>query len=516
MFSQQSYLLKSLVFAALILSCSFVMADVRLPSVIGDNMVLQQQTAAPIWGWADPGEKITVEGNWTRAGKKKAVADQNGQWQVNIRTPKAGGPYTLTIAGDNTIELTNVLVGEVWVCSGQSNMEWSVSRANNPEKEIAAATYPNIRLFHVAKKVAEVPQEDCNADWKECSSETIPGFSAVAYFFGRELHSELDVPIGLIETCWGGTPAEAWTRKEALEANEDAHPILERHEKMLQEYPKAMEDYQQQVEDWKKKAEQAKAEGKKEPRKPRKPRGPDHPHSPSGLYNGMIAPLIPYAIQGAIWYQGESNASRAYQYRTLFPAMITNWRDDWDQGAFPFYYVQIAPYKYGQEDVCAELREAQMMTLSLKNTGMAVTMDIGNPKDIHPKNKQDVGKRLALWALAKDYGKKDIVYSGPIYDSMKIEGNKIRLKFDHVDGGLKAGPDGLANFTIAGADQNFVPAQAKIDGNTLLVFSPEVSEPVAVRYCWDNTSEGTLFNKAGLPASSFRTDDLPGVTADAK
>ena len=446
MFSQQSYLLKSLVFAALILSCSFVMADVRLPSVIGDNMVLQQQTAAPIWGWADPGEKITVEGNWTRAGKKKAVADQNGQWQVNIRTPKAGGPYTLTIAGDNTIELTNVLVGEVWVCSGQSNMEWSVSRANNPEKEIAAATYPNIRLFHVAKKVAEVPQEDCNADWKECSSETIPGFSAVAYFFGRELHTELDVPIGLIETCWGGTPAESWTRKEVLEVN----------------------------------------------------------------------PLVPFGICGAIWYQGESNASRAYQYRTLFPAMITNWRDDWDQGAFPFYYVQIAPYKYGQEDVCAELREAQMVTLSLKNTGMAVTMDIGNPKDIHPKNKQDVGKRLALWALAKDYGKKDIVYSGPIYDSMKIEGNKIRLKFDHVDGGLKAGPDGLANFTIAGADQNFVPAQAKIDGNTLLVFSPEVSEPVAVRYCWDNTSEGTLFNKAGLPASSFRTDDLPGVTADAK
>ncbi|RKY09911.1 MAG: sialate O-acetylesterase [Planctomycetota bacterium] len=493
---------------AVMLLASLSPAEVRLPAVIGSNMVLQQQSEAPLWGWADPGEKITIRAKWKK-GRARAKADADGKWTAFLTTPKAGGPYTIRIKGANTIKLENVLVGEVWVCSGQSNMQWSVSNSNNSAEEIAGAQYPNIRLFYVKRKVADTPQDDCEGAWRECSPETIPEFSAVAYFFGRNLHKQLDIPIGLIHTSWGGTPAEAWTRRPILEANEQFAPIVRRYDKMVAAYPKTLEAYNKKLARWTEASKRAKAEGKQPPGKPRPPRGPGNPHTPGGLYNAMIAPLIPYAIKGAIWYQGESNASRAYQYRTLFPAMIKNWRDDWKQGDFPFYFVQIAPYKNQNP----EIREAQLIAMkNTANTGMVVTTDIGNPDNIHPKNKQDVGKRLALWAMAKTYGRQDIVYSGPIYKGMKVEGDKIRIFFDHIGGGLVAKDGPLTHFAIAKKEGDFVPATAVIDGDTVVVSSDNVKEPADVRFGWQNTPEPNLFNKEGLPASPFRTDDRKGIT----
>jgi len=489
-------------------------ADVKLPGVISDNMVLQQKCNVPIWGWAEAGEKIAVSTSWKKSAK--TTAGKDGKWKLKLKTPKAGGPYDITITGNNTVELENVLIGEVWVCSGQSNMQWSMTRTENAAKDIAAAEKPNIRLFTVERVIAEEPKDDCNGNWSACSPETVAEFSAVGYFFGKSLHDELDIPIGLISTNWGGTLAEAWTRKEILEKDKDFLPILERHERMVANFPEAQKKYEKSIKNWKRKADKAKAEGKKSPRKPRKP-SKRHQNSPSSLYNAMIAPVIPYGIKGAIWYQGESNVGRAYQYRKLFPAMIKNWRKDWRQGDFPFYYVQLAPYKYREGNSSEELREAQRLTLSLKNTGMAVTMDIATVNNIHPPNKLDVGKRLALWALAKDYGKKDIVYSGPLYKSMRKQGDKIRLYFKYTGSGLVT-RDGkeLTDFTIAGEDKNFVPAKATIDGKTVIVSSEAVKKPVAVRYGWSNTAEPNLANKEGLPASSFRTDKWAGKTFDKR
>lgn len=483
-------------------------ADVKLPSVIGDNMVLQQNTSASLWGWADAGEEISVKASW-HAETVRTETSQSGKWLVKIPTPKASGPHTITIAGNNSIELKNVMSGEVWVCSGQSNMQWTVSNSNNPEEEIAAAKYPNIRLFYVPRTVALYPQDDCKADWKECSPETIPEFSAVAYYFGRSLNRELDVPIGLIHTSWGGTPAESWTRREILTSDDKLVPIVERYEKNRADYPRQLAEHQTKLEEWEAAAEKAKADGKDAPRKPRGPRNPVSSWTPSGLYNAMIAPLLNYTIQGAIWYQGESNAGRAYQYQTLFPAMIKNWRTDWNLGDFPFYFVQIAPYR-GQ---IPEIREAQLIALkTVPNSGMVVTTDIGNVNNIHPRNKQDVGKRLALWALAKTYGENKIVYSGPIYRAKRIEGNRIRLYFDYVGSGLRADGGELTHFTIAQKGQDFVPAKAVIEGSTIVVSSPDVANPTDVRFGWENSAEPNLFNKEGLPASPFRTDDRKNVT----
>jgi sialate O-acetylesterase len=490
-----------LVFALVLSLASAAIADVRLPSIIGDNMVLQRGEKVAIWGWA-------------------VTADKKGQWSFKMDSPKVGGPYKMTIAGKNVIEIDNIMSGEVWVCSGQSNMQWSVQNSNNPKEEIAAADYPNVRLFSVTRKVAQKPLKDCQGSWAPCSPETVPGFSAVAYYFGRKLHKDLDVPIGLIHTSWGGTPAEAWTRKEVLEAEPDFKPILTRHAERLANFPQAKKDYEKKLQDWQQAAAKAKEEGKKAPRRPRAPLGPDSPHSPAGLYNAMIAPLIPYGIQGAIWYQGESNAGRAYQYRKLFSAMITNWRKDWGQGDFPFLFVQLANFMQTKpepaESAWAELREAQTMALSLPNAGMATIIDIGEADDIHPRNKQDVGKRLALWALAETYDK-DIVYSGPLYKSMKVRRAKVVISFDHVGGGLVARDgEALKGFAIAGADRKFVWADAKIDGDTVVVSSENVANPVAVRYAWADNPVCNLYNKADLPASPFRTDDWPGVTVDAK
>ena len=490
-------------------------ADVTLSALFSDNMVLQRGVAVPIWGTADPGERVTV---MLGGGQATVTANSEGRWIVRLHSLKAGGPLEITIDGKNTITLQNVTVGDVWVCSGQSNMAWPVKLAGNPEQEIAGARYPMIRLFTVEKKVAEQPLEDTHGNWVECSPESVPGFSAVAYFFGRDLHKSLNVPIGLINTSWGGTPAEAWTSLPMLESDPDFKPILDRWEQIIANYPRAKEDYDAKLAQWRQDAEKAKSDGKPEPRKPWPPTGPDSPHRPAALYNGMIAPLMPYAIKGAIWYQGESNASRAYQYRTLFPAMIRNWRADWSQGFFPFLLVQLANWapvnNQPMDDYWAELREAQLMSLRFPNTGMAVTIDIGDPGNIHPANKQEVGRRLALAAKRIAYGK-NVAYSGPIYRSMTVEGNKIRLRFRLVYGGLVTKDGGpLKGFTIAGKDRKFVAAEARIDGTTIVVWSDQVPNPVAVRYAWAINPKCNLCNKAGLPASPFRTDDWPGLTVD--
>ncbi len=451
-------------------------AEVRLPKILGDNMVLQQQTEVRIWGWADPEEEVTVQ---FQEQKVSAKADTKGRWLVKLRTPEAGGPYEVHVAGkNNQITLRNVLVGEVWVGSGQSNMQWPVSRADNAQEEIAAAKYPKIRLFTVAHTISDKPLDDCEGAWVECSPETVAGFSAVAYFFGRHLHKELGVPVGLINSSWGGTICEAWTSLKALQTDEDFKPILERAKQF----------------------------------------NPKNPNQPAVLFNGMIHPLLPFVIRGAIWYQGEANVSRAAQYKKLFPTMIQDWRRRWQIGDFPFYYVQLAPFRYGNRakpECLAELWEAQLQTLRLPNTGMVVTTDIGNIKNIHPTNKQEVGRRLALWALAKIHGKQ-VVYSGPLYEGYSVEGNKIRIKFQHAEEGLVCKGDRLTHFSIAGEDGKFVPAEAVIDGSTVVVSSPEVPKPVAVRFAWLDTAEPNLFNKAGLPASPFRTDTFPMVTEGNK
>jgi sialate O-acetylesterase len=461
--------------AIVILSNVAVQADVRLPKIFGDHMVVQQKQPLPVWGWAEPGEKVTVR---LAKSEASATADGQGKWSLKLDAIEAGGPCEMTVQGKNTLVIKDILIGEVWIGSGQSNMEWPVVASNNGQQEVATADYPQIRLFTVRKKVADKPQDDCEGAWSVCSPKTVPGFSAAAYFFGRQLHKELHVPVGLINSSWGGTLCEAWTSREDLEGDEDFKPILQRAEKF-----------------------QA-----------------NNPNQAAVLYNGMINPVVPFAIRGAIWYQGESNVSRAVQYQKLFPAMIRDWRKHWNQGDFQFLYVQLAPFRYGGQDPrnCAELWEAQRLTLAVPNTGMAVVTDIGNVRDIHPKNKQEAARRLALWALAKTYGK-DLVYSGPLYDSMAVEGNKVRVKFTCVGGGLKSRDDKpLSHFMIAGEDGNFVPATATVDGASVIVEAAQVAKPVAVRFAWSDTAEPNLMNAEGLPASPFRTDSFPLGTASNK
>ena len=449
-------------------------ADVKLPKVIASHMVLQQKLPLPIWGTADPGEDVTVSIGDNKASTK---AGADGKWSVKLKEMNAGGgPLELVVKGKNEIRLTDILIGEVWVGSGQSNMEWSVAASVNSKDEIAAAKYPNIRLFHVRKTAAVLPQDELILDreWSECSPETIGNFSAVAYFFGRHIHKELNVPVGLINTSWGGTRIEPWTPTVGFESVESLKPIAE------------------QV-----KAQQAKPEGVKE-----------NAGAPMHLYNGMVHGVKPFAIRGALWYQGESNRGEGVAYEKKMHALINGWRSVWGQGDFPFLYVQLAPYKYGPTDpdfLLPQIWEAQTKSLALPNTGMAVTTDIATVTDIHPPNKQDVGKRLALWALAKTYGKSDLVYSGPLYKSMKVEGNKIRIEFDHA-AGLKSRDDKpLSWFTIVGKEGDFVEATATIDGDSVVVSSDKITEPTAIRFGWDQLAEPNLMNAAGLPASPFRT-----------
>ena len=466
--------------------------------IFSSNMVLQRKIPVPVWGWAQPGQKVTVSIEGRTAA---ATAGDDGKWIAKLQPLPVGGPYKMRIEGpQQTVTLENILVGDVWICSGQSNMEMGIGNVNDAQKEISEANNPQIRLYTVKKKVAYEPQTslmrtdtDLMGQWSVCSPATVKtggwgGFSAVAYFFGRKLQQDLKVPIGLIHTSWGGTIAEAWTSAEALQAMPDFKPAVDKLTTMKANPGSGKQD--------------------------------NNPNVVTVLYDGMIAPLIPYGIKGAIWYQGESNAGRAYQYRTLLPTMIRDWRTRWGEGDFPFFIVQLANFQKSSnvpaDDAWAELREAQSMTArNLPNTGIAVTTDIGDAADIHPKNKQDVGKRLALSAEAIAYGQK-VEYSGPAYKSMKAidHGGAIRLSFDHVGGGLVAKNDALTGFAIAGEDKKFVWAEAKIVGNSVVVSSVQVPHPVAVRYAWHTNPENSLYNKAGLPASSFRTDDWPGITAN--
>jgi len=658
--------------SAILMLTACTQSQLELPNIFADNMVLQQNSNTPVWGKATPGAEITISADWKK--HVSTEADENAQWQVNLPTPAAGGPYSITIqSGDSVITIENVLIGEVWLCSGQSNMEMPLQGwpprdpILNSEKEINNADYADIRLFTVSRTVSFSPEDNIEGAWNECNPSTVSNFSATAYFFGRKLHQDLKVPIGLIHSSWGGTPAEAWTSKqflgkmggykEIITQLENSAPLINKFNQWLDGLPqldmsnKSGEDiwknldfddnncakmsfddsnwktlplplnWEQSVignfdgvvwfrkkvsipESWTAKALQLELGpiddydasyvngkriggieknghwqtdriyeipadivsgkdliiavrvidsgggggiyGDKDKMKLTQIESAesisiagdwkylpvaeyrantfyifgeqggkyyDRPelnlplsaNTPTTLYNGMIAPLVPFQIKGAIWYQGESNAGRPIEYETLFPTMIKNWRNDWGY-EFPFYYVQIAPFNYGGGTESQYLRDAQRKTLSLENTGMAVTMDIGNNENIHPGNKLDVGERLALWALVKDYGK-DIIFSGPLYKSMEINRNKIELNFDFADDGLMVKNKNETNFLIAGKNKRFLPAKIKVKGNSLIVWSRKIKNPVAIRYAWSNTAKATLFNKNGLPASSFRTDD---------
>ncbi len=503
-------------FLALLMSTQ-VFANVKLASLFTDNMVLQRNKTVNVWGTADPNENVNVSFNSQNV---STVADSKGNWKVLLLPMSEGGPLELKVEGKNKITLKNVMIGEVWICSGQSNMEFTLKKSAGGEEEIAKADFPLIRIFIVKHKVADKPENFCEGEWQVCSPKTIGQFSGAGYFFGKNLLKELNVPIGLIQSTWGGTPAEAWVSKEVLESDNDFKQIFTRWNKKMEEYPSALEEFnrngKQLIAEWVKDSIDAVAKGMAPPRKPGKPEGPGTRNQPTGLYNGMIYPLVPFSFQGVIWYQGESNASRGYQYRKLFPALINNWRELWNAGNFPFYYVQLPnllrepePSKSGW----AELREAQLLTLSLPNTGMAVTIDVGDSTNLHPTNKLDVGNRLSLIALNNVYGKKEIDFSGPIYSSFIKEGNKFILKFNNTSNGLLA-KDGkaLRGFTICGEDKKFVIANAEIKDNMVIVWSDKIENPLSVRYAWADNPSCNLINSSKLPASPFRIDDWPEVT----
>ncbi len=658
--------MKNVILLACLILSNQALGEIKLPSLIGDHMVLQQGMKVHLWGWASAGEKVTATLNNQKAETQTA---KDGTWSVYLKPMKAGGPYDLTLTGKNTLVVKDVLVGEVWVGSGQSNMWLPVSQVNNAAEEIAAAKYPMIRQFTVPNVAAAAPTKNLGGAWSVCSPETVSGFSATAYFFGRKLHQDLKVPIGLINSSWGGTNAQTWTPLDVFKSvpelkhfedyigisKNDLSAANKKFLAKLDEWEKATHrnnpvnigfqdgwakpEYNDQdwaaidlpgsfdnlngnenfdgvawfrkvvtlpsdwagkdldlglgaIDDydttyfngtkvgsigvetlhpystprnykvpgflvkagrnviavrafdnfwmgcfagpaqemairltgkkdsaaigvsgkWGAKIEQEIHPIHRELGKPREPVRAGNVLAPGALYNAMIHPLTPYAIRGALWYQGEREAcdGNPYDYRVLLPGMIQGWRNAWGQGDFPFLYVQLPNYMAvtpkPSESCWAELREAQMLTLKYPNTGMAVTIDIGDTVDIHPKNKQDVGKRLVLWALAKTYGQK-VVYSGPLYKSMNAEGNKIRIRFEFADGGLKAKGDKLTGFAVAGKNKKFVWAEAKIEGDSVVVWSDKVSAPAAVRYAWADNPICNLYNNAGLPASPFRTDE---------
>ena len=494
------------------LHSSDLLAFVRLPSIFSDNMVLQQGIPVRIWGWADPGEKINLSFSEQQ---KTAITDEGGKWSVLLDELNYGGPYEMIIMGENEIVLHNILVGEVWVSSGQSNMEWPLSLTENAEQELLVSNYPKVRLFKVRRKAASDPSDDCIGKWDICEPVTVSGFSAVAYHFGTELYNKLNVPVGLIDASWGGSVAEAWIDMNVLKSHDEFNPIITKWNECLEKYQsieKMMQEwsvYEDTIYNWVRAVSEAAKNEQEIPIQPVIPECSECLFFPAGMYNGMVAPLIPYGMRGVIWYQGESNAARALQYQTLFPALIDNWRTEWGQGDFPFLFVQIAPFGAGfyEADQAAELREAQLLTYrNVSNTGMVVTMDIGNVSDIHPRNKKDVGRRLALWALSDTYNKEGIISSGPLYKSKSIEKNKIRIYFDFAGSGLMAENGEPRGFEIAGKDMEFMEAECEIQGDCIIVSSNTIKNPVAVRYGWGNAALPTLFNKEGLPASPFRTD----------
>lgn len=453
--------------------CSF--AKISLPAVYSNHMVLQQQSKIKIWGWSEPAENIAIKPSWDTT-TYFAKATSGAKWETVINTPKAGGTFTIIVKGNyNSIIIEDVLIGEVWLASGQSNMEMNINWGMKYEEEVKNAANNKIRFFNIPKTTSIFPLEDVRAEWVVCTAETMKNFSTAAYFFGKKINEQLNVPVGLISACWGGTPAEVWTPEDVV-----------LNDKILKEAAAKLKNF-----DW-------------------------WPSTPGYAYNAMIAPLTKFKIAGTIWYQGESNTETAATYQQLFTAMISAWRKKWDND-FSFYFVQIAPYSYGTNNICALLREAQSKTTALTKTGMVVTSDlVDNINDIHPKLKKEVGERLANYALADNYGKTNIAFKSPAYKTMRLEKNKIRISFSDADNGLMLKGTTATDFFIAGADRKFLPAVVKLEGNTVVVFNKDIKAPAAVRFGFSNTAMPNLFSADGLPVNLFRTDDWEVDTSPVK
>lgn len=514
-------------FSAALVASFWAKAEVKPSTLFCDHMVLQRNIALPVWGTANPGEKVTVKFNKS---EQSATADASGKWMIRLPKQKAGGPFTMEINGTNAISVNDVYVGEVWLCSGQSNMDMTVAKEDrywcgvlNEAEEVANANYPTIRVFDVDFTPNQTVKSNAIGKWEVCSPKTVGHFSAVAYFFAREISKKLNVPVGMVTSAFGASTAETWISRESLEARPNLKPLLDAYNDklnkfvsdsaiLMSKYRTDLAQYQGDLA-----AAQAAAGDVSAPKKVKAPRNPSpiiDQHNPYVCYNGMIAPLIPYAIKGALWYQGESNGPSSNLYREIMETLVGDWRKSWGQGDFPFLYVQLANYGAPIEapvknDIMMTVREAQVQNLSIPNTAMAVAIENAGdePKNIHPKNKQAIGYRLGVAARAKVYGEK-VEYSGPMYKSYKVEGDKIRLFFDHVGKGLVAKDGNLTGFAICGDDKKFVWADAKIDGKTIVVSSPEVNKPIAVRYAWSVNPPASLSNKSGLWSPNFRTDNF--------
>jgi sialate O-acetylesterase len=493
-------------------------ANVTVAALFTDHAVLQRDASVPVWGSAAPGETVTVK---FRDQTVSATTAPDGRWSVHLSPLKPGAPTSLIVSGKNTITLKDIVVGEVWVCSGQSNMEFrvwgppgDVYRVNDADAEVAAANHPMIRHFKVEQAVATHPSDTARGSWIVCSPATVGQFTAVGYFFARDMSKRLGVPIGIINSTWGGTAIESWLNDTALRSDPAFAVVGQRWAEAMVGWQDKVAAYKIAVAKQEKDEAAARAAGteklaqylKDRPWLPPPP-SPESPDAPQGLFNGMINPLIPYAIRGVLWYQGESNGSRPGEYHALFAAMIKSWRGAWGEGDFPFLFVQLPNWKTGDPSGLewAQLREAQAQALSLPNTGMAVTIDTGEPGNIHPRDKQDVGRRLALIAGHKVYGLAG-VWSGPRFVSAERSGAAMRVRMDSEGGNLVMHGKELTGFAVAGADRHFVPASARIDGSTIIVSTPGVPEPVAVRYAWTDAPVASLFNDAGLPAAPFRSD----------
>ena len=469
-----------------------VSAAVKLPKIFSDNMVLQRERPIIVWGWASPHEKIRIKLNRQ---DKVFYADKEGRWKIALLPERCGGPYELMVKGTNTIQLHDIMIGDVWVTAGQSNMLFAVRKSLNAETEMATANYPSIRQFKMDNAASNDPQEDYkNGKWKVCNPKTVGDFTAVGYFFAREISKEINVPIGIINISRGGTAIENWIALDAFEKNNYFGDLVASTKNIVLDTAVISQGGKESINNY-----------------------------PGLLFNGMINPIVSLPIKGMLWYQGEANIGRAYEYRKAFALLINDWRERWGQGDFPFYFAQLSSYKgrngtSNNGSMWAELRESQAETLSLPNTGMAVTIDLGEAEDIHPRNKQEVGKRLAAIALHKTYGK-PIPWSGPLFKSLSIENDKAIVSFDHSSCGLivRENSEEVKGFEIAGSDGHFYPAVATIDGNQIVLQNPSVKVPAAVRYAWaDNSIDANLYNKDGFPAAPFRTDEWRSITARAK
>ncbi len=485
-----------------------ICAEISLPTIISDNMVLQQNTEVKLWGKANANESVSIKTSWDK--EYQTVAGEDGKWFIKIKTPKAIKNQSIVFEGQNKIEVKNVLIGEVWLCSGQSNMEFGVGYMNkhyngviNYNEEIKNADYPDIHLFKVERNMSpEEELDDCTGHWEVCSTESIETFSAVGYFFGRKLFQELNTPVGLIESAYGGTHAESWTKRSVMVNDSIYKDLLSEFHSSRDNYEEDLKEYKVLKQEYDKEIESISLERRNKIKKPSKPKGINHKKALSTLWNAMINPIVNYSIKGVIWYQGESNSIRYQDYQHVFTKMINSWRTEFEKPNLPFYFVQIAPH-YKQPP---EIREAQLNTWkSVDHTGMVVITDAGDSTNIHPRNKLVPGERLAAWALANDYGKK-VPYSGPLYQSMKVKENSVVLSFAYTQGGLSCPDDKLRGFTVASEDGTFYPALASIKGNKVVLTSNQVNHIKYVRYGWDKYCNMNLYNGSGFPASPFRTD----------